>query len=59
MKKNTIPTNDLFLELDDIDNFKDLSKLSSRDIVVITTTYHQEINTSLITDFIITMKSSK
>ena len=29
MKKNTIPTNNLFLELDDIDNFKDLSKLSS------------------------------
>lgn len=57
MKKNTIPTNNLFLELDDIDNFKDLSKLSSRDIVVITTKYHQEINDSLIADFITTIKS--
>ena len=57
MKKNTIPTNNLFLELDDIDNFKDLSKLSSRDIVIITTKYHQEINDSLITDFIMTIKS--
>ena len=57
MKKNTIPTNNLFLELDDIDNFKDLSKLRSRDIVVITTKYHQEINNSLIADFITTIKS--
>ena len=57
MKKNTIPTNNLFLELDDIEDFKDLSKLSSRDIVIITTKYHQEINDSLIADFITTMKS--
>ena len=57
MKKNIIPTNNLFLELDDIDNFKDLSQLSSRDIIIITTKYHQEINDSLIADFITTIKS--
>ena len=57
MKKNTIPTNNLFLELDDIEDFKDLSKLSSRDIVIITTKYHQEINDSLISDFIVIIKS--
>jgi 6,7-dimethyl-8-ribityllumazine synthase len=57
MKENIIPTNNLFLELDDIDNFKDLSKLSSKDIIIISTKYHQEINDSLIADYITTIKS--
>ena len=57
MKENIIPTNNLFLELDDIDNFKDLSKLSSKDIIIISTKYHQEINDSLIADYIATIKS--
>ena len=57
MKENIIPTNNLFLELDDIDNFKDLSKLSSKDIIIISTKYHQEINNSLIADYITTIKS--
>jgi len=57
MKENIIPTNNLFLELDDIAKYKDLSKLSSKDIIIISTKYHQELNNSLIADFITTMKS--
>ena len=57
MKENIIPTNNLFLELDDIAKYKDLSKLSSKDIIIISTKYHQEINDSLIADYITTIKS--
>ena len=57
MKENIIPTNNLFLELDDIAKYKDLSILSSKDIIIISTKYHQELNNSLIADFITTMKS--
>ena len=58
MKQKNIPTKNLFPELDNIIDYKDPKIVfhQQTDIIIVTTKYHNEINNSLITDFISVIK---
>ena len=58
MKQNIIPTKNLFPELDNIIDYKDLDMVlhNQKDIIIVTTKYHHEINNSLIADYITTIE---
>ena len=58
MKKNIIPSNNLFKQLDNLDEHKKISLLHSKDILIVSSKYHKEINDSLITDFVNTIDNN-